>query len=947
MNQPTLSAERKALLAKLLKEKAQTYHFPLSYGQQGLWVIYNQDPSNTAYNMAWAVTVEGALLVETLRAALAALVVRHPALRTTLEQVDGEARQCVQPQGDYHWTLHETGDEAALWEALRASYRRPFDITRDAVLRVDLARVSPTRHLLLLTMHHIFGDAESLDLLGAELFEVYRARCQGESPRLAPLNSTYADFVRAEAAMVEGVEGERMRAYWLARLGGEVPTLRLPLDHPRPAQPSYKGGAFSFTLPTSLSCRLKVMAKEENSTLFTLFLSALQILLQRYSGESEVWIGSPSSVNRHHPKYADIVGYLANSVVLRGTPGDGREAGFIDLVRENRPRVLEAIQHATYPFPLLVKSLLHKREAGLSPLFQVMLDYKGADFLALAGQGGDALRLTRVDFAQMEGQFDLTLNIIEGEAFLCTLYYVEALFERDTIEQMAHHLERLLSAAVEAPHLPHAELPWIEAHERAQLDAWGEAAFDSDWISELPLADEVPGLTTILEVGGTGRVVLLDPVGRLLPQGVSGEVHLDHPMLPRLLEAYPDLAASYLHEVTLEGAVTRLVRSGRRARWGHDGRLQFVAEPVEAATAVVAGQEGAPNYLNPRDDIEFRLARLWEALLDHAPVSVVDDFFAIGGDSLLAIRLLFNIQKEFALEVPMHALFEHKRLEQLAALIRKGGKHSYRPLVCLDARGEKRPVFFVHASGGTAFDYLEIANLMGGERPFYAFQPRGIEMGDAFHDSIEQMAIDYVAAVREVQPHGPYLLGGWSFGATVAFEMARLLENSGERVIELLMIDTPAPTADVCKQDDFEFLMDRLPHYHGVSLDQLDLQDDTEKKVAYLLQEVKLSGLFTPDIDQAYAHHWFRMYKHHNATVADYHPAHSVAAPIDFLKPSESIPFDEQMGNPSHVWARYTRGEYRVLDAPGNHFTMVSPVNNPALAQMVKESLARAEAHRS
>jgi amino acid adenylation domain-containing protein len=346
-------------------------------------------------------------------------------------------------------------------------------------------------------------------------------------------------------------------------------------------------------------------------------------------------------------------------------------------------------------------------------------------------------------------------------------------------------------------------------------------------------------------------------------------------------------------------------------------------------------------FVSPRDAVELRLVQLWEKLFGISQVSMLDNFFEIGGDSLLAIRLFANIKREFGLTVPLHTIFQNRTVEQLACILRQDSVSStWSPLVCLQSQGSKSPLFFVHAAGGSAFNYFQIATLMGTERPFYAIQPRGVELGESFHASIEEMAADYVAAVRSVQAKGPYLLAGWSFGGTVIFEMARILEQAGETAPLLLIIDMPEfLVKDIYKEDDVEFLLDRVPYYLGSTLDDMDLHDSSEVQVAYLLKEIKLLGLIRPDIDQAYALHWLNLYKHHNMLVGSYKPAAPVSSKIIFFKPAEKIPFDDLMGKPIPAWKPFARGGLEVHEAPGNHFNMISPVNAPVLVKMMKECI--------
>ena len=342
-------------------------------------------------------------------------------------------------------------------------------------------------------------------------------------------------------------------------------------------------------------------------------------------------------------------------------------------------------------------------------------------------------------------------------------------------------------------------------------------------------------------------------------------------------------------------------------------------------------------YMAPRDSLELRLTLLWEKVLDKSPLSIKDNFFEIGGDSLLAIRLISTINREFGKQIPLHTIFQNSTIEQLTTVLRQSGATSHwNPLVCLQPQGAKTPLFCVHAAGGIVFRYLQVASLLGTERPFYGIQARGIEHGDEPYASIEEMAADYVKAIRTIQPHGPYLLAGWSFGGSVAFEMARMLEQEGENVPLVLMIDAPSPYVDGYEPDDVEFMLERLRPAAGLALTEVYAQGSRQNQLIYLFKEQKLAGLLAPDIDFKDAELRMKIHMHHNKIICEYRPVSPFQGKIIFFKPMEKIPFDSRMGNPITDWASFARQGIEVHEAPGNHFNMFSPVNGPVLARQIK-----------
>lgn len=928
------SSEKRALLAKLLQRKA--YDCPLSQGQMALWSIYQSVPESAAYTMAWPVKLQGNLNTTALQKALQLLVDHHASLRTTVALVNGEPVQTVQPSGACHYQEHEMlgCSEQQLNTAIQKTYEQPFDLAHGPVLRADLFHVEPQVYILLVTMHHVFGDASSMTILANELITLYQAELTGEKVVFPPLPGSYADFVRAETAMLNGAKGEELAQFWQQQLGGGTPILKLPTDFPRPSVQTYNGSSHLFFLSENLTESFQQFAKQQSVTPFMLLLTVFQTLLYRYTGQKEIWLGTPASTSRRDPKFANLIGYLANTVVLPTMINDPAKVTFHDILSTNKQNLVKVIEHSAYPFLSLVKDFQSTRDPSYSPVFQATLDYQAP---ALPEKAGD-LVISPFEFAQMEGQFELRFGFVEENPLKCRIYYNSDLFRAETIERMAKHFQVLLTAVMANIDSPIALLAMLTEEEIQQLQTWKDTT--TDYLAKIKEPAIADFLQKQSQFSDKIQAYLLDTNYQLVPVGVSGQLCIGGLKLCEKDIEHLKLSTNPFIDIELFGKKEQVFQTGQYVKWNTDGNIEPVIEDnKELSTSSTTGRT---RYVSPRDELEFQLIKLWEELFDISPISMLDDFFKLKGDSLLGIRLIFNIQKTFGVSIPLQSLFEHRTPEELVVLIRQNKsytKPAWSPLVCLQAEGEKRPMFMVHASGGSAFDFIEIAKGIGTERPFYALQPRGTEIGEEFHPTIEAMAADYVTAIRSVQKTGPYILGGWSFGASVAFEMIRILEEEGETVSLLIMIDTPEPTANVCKENDFEFLMDRIPHFYGTDLSNLDLTKSTEEKVEYLLEEVKLTGLFAPDIDQDYAKRWFKMYKHHNKMVGLYRPKGTVNTKIIFFKPSESIPFDAQMGNPSEEWKPYTTAEYMIVNGPGNHFSMVSPVHIKTLTNQIKDCL--------
>ena len=433
-------------------------------------------PDSPAYNMAWAVEWQGKLDRAVLRRALQAIVNRHPVLRTTIDRVDDGLAQTVKPIGSYQWNEQLASDwpEQQLMQTLKVAYEKPFDLTQEGALRADLLQIAPQHYIFLLTLHHIFGDARSIDLLGKELLALYHAELAGQQSVLAPMPSSYADFVRAETSLLNSDAGEGLLNYWRRQLGNGAPVLNLPTDCPRPNTQSFTGDSVPFCCSTEITQQLKQLAAHEKASLFTLLLTVFQVFLHRYTGQNEIWIGTPTSVSTRQPQFANLVGYLVNPVVLKAEIDP--TASFSELLALSNQTVWEAIEHSAYPFSLLVKELQPQRDLSHSPLFQVMLDFQ-TDFPAIE-QANAQLKVSPLELAQMEGQFDLTLTLCEAEQLSGRLSYSLDLFKRETIERMVKHFEVLLRAFVDDPKQAIGTVPMLTEAEVQQLHAWNDTTTD-------------------------------------------------------------------------------------------------------------------------------------------------------------------------------------------------------------------------------------------------------------------------------------------------------------------------------------------------------------------------------------------------------------------------------------------------------------------------------------
>lgn len=484
--------EKRALLTQLLQKAASesTSLFPLSYGQQALWFLYQLAPRSWAYNTFFTVHIRSNVDISALRRAFQTLISRHPSLRTTYTVRDGKPLQQIHE----YLELHLEDIDATTWNWNELNQRvaeeahRPFDLEQGPLLRVNLFTRSSIDHILMLAIHHIASDFWSLLVLVDELRILYPAQKASTQVSLKPLDRTYADYVRWQAKMLAGSEGEHLWVYWRQQLAGELPVLNLPTDYPRPPVQTYQGASYAFKLTEELTGQLKTLAGLEKSTLYITLLAAFQVLLYRYTSQEDILIGSPTS-GRSKREFSEIVGYFVNLVVLRANlSGNPTFKTFLSQVRHT---VLSAIAHQDYPFALLVERLQPNRDPSRSPIFQVSFalqkPQRVGDVVELfvpsetgfpLDLGG--LSLTPFEMAQQEGQFDLTLEMVEARESLFGVFkYNIDLFDAATIARMAEHFKTLLMGIVANPSQKLSDLPVLSVDERQQLlKLWNQTQAD-------------------------------------------------------------------------------------------------------------------------------------------------------------------------------------------------------------------------------------------------------------------------------------------------------------------------------------------------------------------------------------------------------------------------------------------------------------------------------------
>jgi thioesterase domain-containing protein/FPC/CPF motif-containing protein YcgG len=346
----------------------------------------------------------------------------------------------------------------------------------------------------------------------------------------------------------------------------------------------------------------------------------------------------------------------------------------------------------------------------------------------------------------------------------------------------------------------------------------------------------------------------------------------------------------------------------------------------------------------PRDLLELVLVQLWERLLNVRPIGVRDNFFALGGHSLLAVRLIAEIRHRFGRDLPLAALFENGTVEALACLLRgRSEAGAWSPLVPIRTGGSRLPFFCVHPVGGSVLGYAALAHHIGPDQPFYGLQAE-LDGDGALCGSLGEMADCYIEALREVQPHGPYQLGGWSFGGLVAFEMACRLRARGEEVLLVALLDTRPPTRSHPPESEDELLVSfarLLAQDSGKDFESLHdelLRQPRDERLGFIVEQGKRAGLLPPDTGPDRIRRLLDVYRSNSAAGWAYVPG-VYPGRVTLFRASER-PAGPEGEDWVAEWSVLAAGGVELCPVPGKHQTMVTEPNVLGLAAALGRCLA-------
>jgi hypothetical protein len=669
---------------------------PLSRNQELIWRMQRLMPQSPVYCEAIAWRILSELDAHALQLTCQWLSDRHASLRTTYGIRAGQPVQRVHETQRVPFRIHDARD----WDdqEFQAHFDREvfrlFDLEAGPMLRADLFLREPGEHRLLLSCHHIAADFYSLMLVLEDIRAIYPAARRGGAPPPPP-TSTYADFVRWQAALLDSPEGDRQWQFWQQQAGGAPEPLRLPADFPRPAATTYEGKTLRFALNGDLTSRLRALARSLSATMNAVLLGGFQTLLHLWCGQTRFGVRTIVS-GRSDPAFAYVVGHFANTVSIDAEFSE--DLTFADIVARARRSVTAAIEHQDFPLALLAERLQAAGHAAANRwsdvMFRLQIPHRFRTELreqklpdgvgsSLAGARG-----TRMDFGGLVAELfnpihtvaysSLDLELVEaGGEVTGYLHYRADMFREATIARLAERYVKLLDSAVEHPErcaraldtVPgtarpqtpgrgtgerHAEqapasVPESFGRMEGQVRCWGLAVNLRDVEAALR---EHPGVRESVVVALTHDHELSRVVAYVVLRSdalSTGDAELRRHLQPRIPRYL--IPAIFVFRDALPRAL-----EGGPAR-------TLLSSPGELGSALDSARDRV------RSPTEERVERRWRELFGMDLLSVHDNFFALGGHSLLAAHMSVLISREFDVELPLGILLESPTLAELAAHI--------------------------------------------------------------------------------------------------------------------------------------------------------------------------------------------------------------------------------------------------------------------------------------
>lgn len=452
----------------------QKPYYALSQGQQRLWVLQQLDEDQIAYNIPAAYTLFGKLDLDAFQYAFSNLVARHESLRTTFVLVDGEPKQIVHDSSNesiviqYQDLRKEEQPEDQLNAIVHSETGYIFDLETGPLMRAKLFQMDEKKYVFLFNMHHIITDGWSMEILTKEIFQLYNAHVQGKQNPLLPLRIQYKDFAAWQNKELTSSAMRQRQRYWHQQFESPIPVIDLPLDFPRPRIQTYHGANMHGVIGREIGQAVTDLSQRQGSSLFITLLTAVKVLLHRYTGQEDLVIRTPLA-GREFEGLENILGFFVNTLAIRTV--FSKKDSFSEVLDKVKVSTLGAFQNGSYPFDHLVDDLNLERDLGRSPLFDIMVILEDEEAIGTGSIPMKGILVTPYPIASEVSKFDLTFTFSNrsDDGLRLVLNYNTDIFARESIAQMIDHLREILQVAGRNSSLPLQSIEFIPSEERKLL----------------------------------------------------------------------------------------------------------------------------------------------------------------------------------------------------------------------------------------------------------------------------------------------------------------------------------------------------------------------------------------------------------------------------------------------------------------------------------------------
>lgn len=452
-----------------IQQSAIREYYELSFAQRRIWILSKFKEAEVAYNIPILAEIKGKVDKEAIKKAFSAIFNRHEALRTVFIEKDGLPYQYIKPASPVAVTDTQliSHNKEYIDDYIARQIGKPLDLVNGPLIRAELIATGNDMYRLLVIVHHLVSDAWSVNLLLKELITLYN----NSEAILKPLQIHYKDYAVWQIQYLQSLQAETDKKYWLQKLNGVLPVLNLPLDNNRPPFKTYNGSSIYTPFSTKIHSGLQSFCQTNDVTVFATLLSAVYVLMHRYTNEKDIIIGIPVS-GRNHEKLEDQVGLFVNTLPIRSsiTP----DVSFNEITRDVKNTLIDAYEHQMFPFDYLVNELHVIRDPSRNPLFDIMvtlLDQTSEhSVLAESLPGAADIKVVKLPIARKTTIFDLFFNfIISGDIITLELQYNTDLFKENSAVRISSHFLLLLENILNSANIPINQINYLSVAEKDQL----------------------------------------------------------------------------------------------------------------------------------------------------------------------------------------------------------------------------------------------------------------------------------------------------------------------------------------------------------------------------------------------------------------------------------------------------------------------------------------------